>query len=71
MIPKYGDRAKSCYNDTDSFMYHIKTKDFYSDIEEDVEARFDTSGFMEPKPLCIGINKKVIGLMKMSWVVRS
>ena len=30
--------------DTDSLVYHIKTKDFYEDIASDVELRFDTSG---------------------------
>ena len=31
--------------DTDSLVYHIKTKDFYVDISDDVEERFDTSGY--------------------------
>ena len=26
--PKYGDRAKLCYTDTDSFAIYIKTEDF-------------------------------------------
>ena len=26
--PKYGDRAKLCYTDTDSFVIYIKSKDF-------------------------------------------
>ena len=26
--PKYGDRAKLCYMDTDSFVIYIKTEDF-------------------------------------------
>ena len=26
--PKYGDRAKLCYTDTDSFIIYIKTEDF-------------------------------------------
>ena len=26
--PKYGDRAKLCYMDTDSFIIYIKTEDF-------------------------------------------
>ena len=28
MIPKYGDRLKLCYMDTDSLIYSIKTEDF-------------------------------------------
>ena len=44
MIPKYGNRLKLCYIDTDSLIYSIKTEDFYSDISPDVESRFDTSG---------------------------
>ena len=35
--PKYQDKAKLCYMDTDSFVIHIKTKDFYEDIVNDVE----------------------------------
>ena len=27
--PKYGDRAKPCYMDTDSFVIHIKMEDFF------------------------------------------
>ena len=34
---KYGDRAKLCYMDTDSFIIHIITEDFYEDIADDVE----------------------------------
>ena len=41
--PKYGDRAKLCYTDTDSFVTYIKTEDFYEDIANDVERWFDTS----------------------------
>ena len=43
MKPKYGDNVKLCYMDTDSFIMHIKTVDFYKDIANDVEKRFDTS----------------------------
>ena len=35
--PKFGDRAKLCYTDTDSFIIHIKTKDFFEDIADDVK----------------------------------
>ena len=43
MKPKYDDNVKLCYMDTDSFIMHIKTEDFYNNIANDVEKRFDTS----------------------------
>ena len=45
MKPKYGDDIKLYYMDTDSFIMHIKTEDFYKDIADDVEKRFDTSNY--------------------------
>ena len=51
--------------DTDSFIIHIETEDFYKDISDDVKARFDTSGYVKnDKRLPVGLNKKVIGKMK-------
>ena len=64
MKPKYGNRIKLCYMDTDSFVMNIKTNDFYKDIANDVEKRFDTLNYECNRPLPIGKNKKVIGLMK-------
>ena len=43
---------------------HIKTEDFYKDIADDVEKRFDTSKYEINRPLPTGKTKKVIGLMK-------
>ena len=37
--PKYQNDAKLCYMDTDSFIIHIKTKNFYEDITKDVEKK--------------------------------
>ena len=37
MKPKDNDNAKLCYMDTDSFIMHVKTEDFYKDIANDVE----------------------------------
>ena len=34
---KYGDRVKLCYTDTDSFIIHIITENFFEDISNDVE----------------------------------
>ena len=51
--------------DTDSLVYRIETEDFYTDIADDVPARFDTSGYCSNNwPLPVGLNKKVTGLMK-------
>ena len=67
MVPKYGlEKLKLYYMDTDSLVYDIRTEDFYEDIANDVESRFDTSGYNKTdfRPLPIGLNKKVIGLMR-------
>ena len=63
MKPKYNDNVKLCYMDTDSFIMNINTNDFYKDIF-DVDNRFDTSNYEVKRPLVMGKNKKVIGLMK-------
>ena len=44
---KYGDRAKLCYTNTDSFIIYIKTEDFFEYIFNDVEKWFDTSNYNE------------------------
>ena len=64
--PKYKDKAKLCYMDTDSFVINIFTEDFFEDINNDVERWFDTSNYdkNDKRPLQTGINKKVIGMFK-------
>ena len=71
MKPKFKDLRgvgskdlQLCYMDTSYLVYRIKTEDFYADIEDDVPTRFDTSGYIPDRPLPVGLNKKVIGLMK-------
>ena len=76
MVPKYSDRLKFCYTDTDSLVYHIRTEDFYEDIVDDVqnEIRYiwlssrwvlcTLATEQSHRPLRVGLNKKVIGLMK-------
>ena len=65
MKKKYSEESLTlCYMDTDSLVYKIRTEDFYKDIAENVEERFETSGYAPDRPLPIGKNKKVIGLMK-------
>ena len=64
--PKYKEKAKLCYMDTDSFVINIFTEDFFEDINNDVERWFDTSNYdkNDKRPLPMGMNKKVIGMFK-------
>ena len=45
--PKYDNNIGSCYMDTDSFIFHVETEDFYMDVSKDLN-----------RPLPIGRNKK-------------
>ena len=58
--------AKLCYIDTDSFIIHIETEDFYEYIANDVDRWFDTSGYDEKdkRPLPVCKNKKLSGFFK-------
>ena len=49
---------------TDSFIIHIKTEDFYKSIAGHNKNRYDTSNHEVHRPLPKGTNKKVIDLMK-------
>ena len=60
MKPKYNDNVKLCYMDTDSFRMNIKTNDFYEDIANDVENRFDTSNYEVNRSLPTGKIKKLL-----------
>ena len=64
--PKYGEKSKLCYMDTDSFIIHIETEEFYKDIANGVSKWFDTSNYdnNDERHLPIGINKKVFGMFK-------
>ena len=64
--PKYGDKARLCYMDTDTFVMLIKTDQFYKDISADVDRWFDTSNYdkNDNRPLEIGKNKKLLGKFK-------
>ena len=64
--PKYGNKARLCYTDTDSFVIYVKTDGFYKDISNDVDNWFDTSNLKknDNRPLEIGKKKKVIGKYK-------
>ena len=65
--PKYKEKAKLLFTDTDSLMYEIETEDFYKYISPDVRDKFDTSNCPKDHPspgIETGVNQKVIGLFK-------
>jgi hypothetical protein len=63
--PKWGNRAKLLFTDTDSLCYEIQTDDVYKDISEDVNEWFDTSNYDKDHPSGIQTGKnKVIGFFK-------
>ena len=65
MKPKFEDNLNLCYMDTDSFIYEIQNRDFYSEISPDVRERFDTLGYSLNNPFKIEVlNKKVLGMFK-------
>ena len=63
---KYGDKAQLLFTDTDSLAYEIKTKDFYKDINPDIDKRFDTSDYPtnHPSGINTGLNNKLLGMFK-------
>ena len=64
--PMHGDKIRLCYTDTNSFIMHIKTDDFYKDINNGLDKWFNTSNYdkNDKRPLEIGKNKKVLGKFK-------
>ena len=63
---KYVDMAKLLFTDTDSLAYETTTKNFYIDINTDIEKRFDTSDYQtnHPSGIKTGLNSKVLGMIK-------
>ncbi len=63
VIPKYSDKAKLLFTDTDSLFYHIETADIYSDMKSDAKF-YDTSDYPKEHMLYDPTNAKQVGLMK-------
>ena len=68
--PKFKDKVKLMYMDTDSFILSIETDDFFKETKDYLKEWFDTSGYDENRVLPeefaknTSYNKKVIGKMK-------
>ena len=56
--PNYGEKSKSCYMDTDSFIVYLETDYIYKKIIGNVEARFHTSNYELDRPLLKEKNQK-------------
>ena len=67
---KYGDKVKLLFTDTDSLAYEITTKDFYKDINPDIEKRFDTSDYptSHPSGIKTGLLAKCLKCLRMKLV---
>ena len=61
--PKYQDNAKLCYMDTNSFIAHIKTEEFYKDVAG--ETSNDSED--DKRPLPRGKNKKKLDFLRMNY----
>ena len=55
--PKYGNKTKLCYTDTDNFIIYIKTENFFQDISNDVEKWFDTSNYNKKDKIALPVGK--------------
>lgn len=63
LVPRYGDKMKLCFTDTDSFCLEIKTENIYNDVQE-MKHHFDCSDYDKSHFLYSEANKKKIGLFK-------
>ena len=64
MVPRYGDKARIMYTDTDSLIYSVECADMYNDMKRDID-RFDTSDYAIDNAYGIPLaNKRLPGLMK-------
>ena len=63
---KYVDKANLLFTNPDSLAYEITTKDFYKDINPDIEKRFDSTDYPtnHPSGIKTGLNSKVLRMFK-------
>ena len=63
ILLKYGSRAKLAYTDTDSFIYHIQTRDLYKDMADNLPRTIRPT-ISVAHSLYSKTNAKVLGKMK-------
>ena len=57
MKPRFGDKIKVCYKDTDSLLYRVETENLYSEMAT-VKQLLDLSDYPEEQFLYDKTNKK-------------
>ena len=62
--PKFGDRVKLLYTDTDSFILEIQSEDLYEEIEDDIKDHYDTRKYPKNSPLFYEGNAFKLGCLK-------
>ena len=67
--PKYGEKAKLCYIDTDSIIVYIKQKTFTQTLQKILKLDLILKT-MNQIDLCLKEKNKVIDLMKMNKMVK-
>ena len=63
LIPKYKEKVRLCYIDTDSFIVYIKTEGIYSDISKDVGTKFYILSYELRRLIPRGKIQNIIGLI--------
>ena len=61
--PKYNDKIKLVYTDTDTFALYTETDDIYNDFN-DIKEQMDFSEYAKTHPNYDETNKKVLGKFK-------
>jgi len=64
LLPRYGDKLRLCFTDTDSFIFWIETPGLHADMADMMTDWFDTSNFPPEHPLFSNANKRKIGFFK-------
>jgi len=63
LLPKYGDKFRMLFTDTDSFIFLVETPDLHADMAGMMQW-LDTSNFPPNHPLYSTANKRKLGCFK-------